>query len=136
MPVLEGSKMDIDQGRLQGLVSHEIFDGKQVGPVFIKVSSKGMPERMAGEPVFPAEKFFMGTQMSCNVKGIDGTGRVRLFREKPAAGTAACKPVAGEKIKSFFGKGLHSGRSGFWSAQHGSASFCAQYHSNGDYRLR
>ena len=51
--------MDIDQGRLQGLVSHEIFDGKQVGPVFIKVSSKGMPERMAGEPVFPAEKFFM-----------------------------------------------------------------------------
>ena len=54
MPVLEGSKMDIDQGRLQGLVSHEIFDGKQVGPVFIKVSSKGMPERMAGEPVFPA----------------------------------------------------------------------------------
>ncbi len=104
MPVLEGSKMDIDQGRLQGLVSHEIFDGKQVGPVFIKVSSKGMPERMAGEPVFPAEKFFMGTQMSCNVKGIDGTGRVRLFREKPAGGTAACKPVAGEKIKSFLGK--------------------------------
>ena len=96
--------MDIDQGRLQGLVSHEIFDGKQVGPVFIKVSSKGMPERMAGEPVFPAEKFFMGTQMSCNVKGIDGTGRVRLFREKPAAGTAACKPVAGEKIKSFLGR--------------------------------
>ena len=25
MPVLEGSKMDIDQGRLQGLVSHEIL---------------------------------------------------------------------------------------------------------------
>ena len=59
MPVLEGSKMDIDQGRLQGLVSHEIFDGKQVGPVFIKVSSKGMPERMTDDPVLPSEDFFV-----------------------------------------------------------------------------
>ena len=96
--------MDIDQGRLQGLVSHEIFDGKQVGPVFIKVSSKGMPERMAGEPVFPAEKFFMGTQMSCNVKGIDGTGRVRLFREKPTGWMSVSKPVVREDVQSFLGK--------------------------------
>lgn len=85
-------------------MSHEMFDGKQVCPVFVKVGSERMAEGMAGKPVFPAEERFMGMQMSGNVKGIDGTGRVRLLWKKPAGRAAARKPVLSQKVKGFFGK--------------------------------
>ena len=92
--------MNIEQGRIQGLVSHEIFDGQQVCPVFIKVGSKSVPERMAGDPVLPSKEIFMGPHMTADIKSINGTGRICLFREKPPGWSIVCKPVFGKDIKS------------------------------------
>ena len=78
--------MDIEQGRIQGSVPHKVFDSQKVSPVFIEMGAKGMAEGMAGEPVFPAKGIFMGPHMTADIKSINGTGRICLFREKPPEG--------------------------------------------------
>ena len=95
-------KMNVDQGRIQGLVSHEIFDGQQVCPVFIKVGSKSVPERVAGDPVLPSKEIFMGPHMTADIKSINGTGRIGLFRKKPFRWTTVFKPVSGKEIQGFW----------------------------------
>lgn len=94
--------MNIEQSRIQGLMSHKIFDGQQVCPIFIKIGSESMPERMACDPVLPAERFFIGANMLHDVKGINIPGRIGLFWEKPAAGKSVFKPVLCENIQSFW----------------------------------
>lgn len=97
-------KMNVDQGRIQGLVSHEIFDGQQVCPVFIKVGPKSVPERVAGDPVLPSKEIFMGSYMTADIKSINGTGRIGLFRKKPFRWTTVFKPVSGKEIQGLLGK--------------------------------
>ena len=77
---------------------HQIFNCQKIRPVFIKVCSESMTERVAGKPVFPAEGLFVGTHMPRDIKSINRPGRIRLFRKKPAGGTAVCKPVVSEDI--------------------------------------
>ena len=96
--------MDIDQGRIQGSVSHEVFNGQQVCPVFIKVGAESVAERMAGEPVLPAKGIFVCPHVTADIKGINGPGRIGLFREEPAGWTPVSKPVVREEIQSFLGK--------------------------------
>ena len=47
--------MDIEQSGVQGFMSHKVFDRQEVSAVFIEMGTKRMPERMAGDPVFPVE---------------------------------------------------------------------------------
>ena len=94
------SQVDIEQGSIQGSVPHKVFDSQKVSPVFIEMGAKGMAEGMAGEPVFPAKGIFMGPHMTADIKSINGTGRICLFREKPPGWSIVCKPVFGKDIKS------------------------------------
>lgn len=96
--------MNIDQGRIQGLVSHEIFNGQQICPIFIKVGAESVAERMTGKPVLPSKGIFMCPHVTADIKSINGAGRIRLFWEKPAGWTSVSKPVVGEDIQSFLGK--------------------------------
>lgn len=96
--------MDIDQGRIQKSVSHEIFNSQQVCPIFIKVGPKSVAERMTGEPVLPSKGIFMCPHVTADIKSINGPGRIRLFREKPTSWTSVSKPVVREDIESFLGK--------------------------------
>lgn len=48
-------KMDIDRGGIQGFMSKQGLNGKQVCAILIKVCAKGMPERVTGEMVRPPE---------------------------------------------------------------------------------
>ena len=96
--------MNIDQGRIQRLVSHEIFNGQQVCPIFIKVGAESVAERMTGEPVLPSKGIFMCPHMTANIKSINGAGRIRLFREKPTGWMSVSKPVVREDVQSFLGK--------------------------------
>ena len=96
--------MDIDQGRIQGLMPHKVLDRQEICAAFIQVGSESMAEGMAGKPVLPAKGILMSPHMAHDVKGINGTGRICLFWEKPAAGTSVFKPVSREDIQRFRGK--------------------------------
>lgn len=96
--------MNIEQGRIQVLMFHKIFNGQQICPIFIKVGSEGMPERTACDPVLPAERFFMGAHMPHDVKVINRPGRIGLFWKKPAAETSVFKLILCENIQSMLGK--------------------------------
>lgn len=49
------SKMDIDRGGIQGFMAKQRFDGEQIRSIFVKMGTKSMAERMAGEPMFQAK---------------------------------------------------------------------------------
>ena len=96
--------MDIDQGGAEGFVPHEILNGQQIRPILIEMGSKGMPERMAGDAVLPAEGILQFPHFPHNVKRIDGAGFVFRMREKPSIRSAGIKPVVCEDIQCFLGK--------------------------------
>lgn len=47
--------MYVNEGGIQGFVPHQVFNGKQVSPVFVQMCTKGMAERMAGQAALPAK---------------------------------------------------------------------------------
>lgn len=82
-------------------MSHKGFDRQEVSAVFIEMGTKRMPERMAGDPVFPAEGIFMCAHMAHDIKGINRAGRIRLFWKKPAGWAVISKPVFRKDVQCF-----------------------------------
>ena len=60
--------MDIDGGGVKRFMSEECLDGKKIGAVFIKVRAESMAERVAGDPVRPAEALLMSIDMAGDIK--------------------------------------------------------------------
>ena len=87
------SQMDIDHSGIEGFMPHKVFYGQEIHTVFIKMSTKGVPEGMAGDPVGPAEFILMVMDMPGDKEGINGPFRVILFRKEPAGWLSAGKPV-------------------------------------------
>ena len=79
--------MHIDSGGFYGAVSHQGFEGKQVGAVLIVVSGKRMAEGVAGKAVVPPQFPFMETDKIGDTLVVDGFGGVPLLCEKPIPGT-------------------------------------------------
>lgn len=75
-----GSQMDVKGGGIKGSVSHQGFNSKQVHPVFIKVGSECVTERMAGKPAFPAEPVLMGMDMPGEEESVNRPVLPILFR--------------------------------------------------------
>lgn len=95
-------KMDIDRGGIQGFMSKQGLNGKQVCAILIKVCTKSMPERMTGETVLPPEFSFFGRDKLIDRTGSHGTGRVVTVGEKEPGGSAIFKPVTRQNIKGVF----------------------------------
>ena len=93
--------MDIEQSGVQGFMSHKGFDRQEVSAVFIEMGTKRMPERMAGDPVFPAEGIFMCAHMAHDIKGINRAGRIRLFWKKTAGWAVISIPVFRKDFQCF-----------------------------------
>lgn len=91
----------LKESGVQGFMSHKGFDRQEVSAVFIEMGTKRMPERMAGDPVFPAEGIFMCAHMAHDIKGIDRAGRIRLFWKKPAGWAVISKPVFRKDVQCF-----------------------------------
>lgn len=85
--------MDVNGGGFNGPVPQECLDSEQISPIFVKMCAESVTERMAGEPLRPAEAPLMGMDMPGEEKGIDGRVNAGLFREKPAPGASISKPV-------------------------------------------
>lgn len=96
--------MDIDQGRVEGLMSHKVLDRQKIRAVFIQMGSESMSEGMAGKPVFPAKGILMGPHVPADIKSINWTCGVCLFWEKPFFRAAGMEPVLRENIQGFPGK--------------------------------
>ena len=65
-------------------MSHKGFDRQEVSAVFIEMGTKRMPERMAGDPVFPAEGIFMCAHMAHDIKvSIGREGSVCFEKSQP-----------------------------------------------------
>ena len=93
--------MDIDQGGIEGFVTHKILNGQQIRSILIEMGSKRMSERVAGDAVLPAEEILMFPHLPHDVEGIDGTGFVFRMREKPSGRSAGIKPVVCEDLQCF-----------------------------------
>lgn len=91
----------LKESGVQGFMSHKGFDRQEVSAVFIEMGTKRMPERMAGDPVFPAEGIFMCAHMAHDIKGINRAGRIRLFWKKPAGWAVISKPVFRKDVQCF-----------------------------------
>ena len=85
-------------------MSHKGFYGKQIRTVFIKVRAKSMTERMAGQPFGPSKPPLVFMNVTGQVKGINGSGRIKLFWEEPSFWAVVLKPVFRKKIKGSRGK--------------------------------
>ena len=107
-------KMDIDRRGIQGFMSKQGLNGKQVCAILIKVCAKSMPERVAGETVRPPELSFFGGDKLVGRIGSHGTGRIVTVGEKEPGRPAIFKPVTCQDIKSVFFRGWQNGTSGFW----------------------
>lgn len=81
-------------------MSQQSFNGKQVNAILIQMGAKSMPERMTGEPAFPAEVVLMGMDMSGKEKGVNGPVLSVLLGEKISPGLSVLKPVLGKQFKS------------------------------------
>ena len=68
------------------------------------MSAKGMAEGMTGQAFWPAEFFFMSSDVAGKKEGIDRSGGICLFGEEPSGRTSAGEPVLSEDIKSTFGE--------------------------------
>lgn len=101
---VSGRQMDIKNRGIQGFMSHKSFYGKQIRTVFIKMCAKSMAERMAGQSFGPSEPPLVFMNVTGQIKGINGSGRIKLFREKPSFWAAVLKPVFRKKIKGSRGK--------------------------------
>jgi len=99
-----GSQMDVKGGGIKGSVSHQGFNSKQVHPVFIKVGSECVTERMAGKPAFPAEPVLMGMDMPGEEESVNRPVLPILFREEIAHWLFIGKPILSEQVKGSFGK--------------------------------
>lgn len=106
-------KMDIDRGGIQGSMSKQGLNGKQVRAILIKVCAKGMPERVAGETVRPSEFGFFGGDKLVGRIGSHGTGGIVTVGEKEPGRPAVFKPVTRQDIKGVFGEDGKAGRAVF-----------------------
>ncbi len=95
-------KMDIDRRGIQGFMSKQGLNGKQVCAILIKVCAKSMPERVAGETVRPPELSFFGGDKLVGRIGSHGTGRIVTVGEKEPGRPAVFKPVTRQDIKGVF----------------------------------
>ena len=91
--------MDINRGGIQGFMSKDSLYCQQVSAVFIKVRTKGMPERMAGDAPRPSQAVFVFMDMPGKEKGVNRAAGISLLREEPSAGAAAFEPVLREDIE-------------------------------------
>lgn len=66
--------------------------------------TEGMPERMTGDTLRPAESSFVCVDMSGKIKRINGFARIKLFWKKPACRLIVCEPVLREDIQRFMRK--------------------------------
>lgn len=80
-------------------MSHKCFNGEQIGPVFIKVGTESVAERMAGDTLGPAQAAFMFVDVSGEEESVDGLVPSGLFREKIPPWTATGEPVLCEDIQ-------------------------------------
>lgn len=110
-------KLDVNGGETQRFMTKQRFDGKQIRAIFIKVCGKGMSESMRSDPVFPAKKFFMVSDIRREVLATDGHTAVPdkcgMGREQPVCWFATGKPVFGEDVKRLSGKNGITVRPGF-----------------------
>lgn len=82
----------------------ECFNGEQVGAVFIKVSAKCVPKRMAGETVLPAKfGFFGGNKLVYRIRGHGLLGVIPVREEEPHR-LAGMEPVLCQDIQGIPGK--------------------------------
>ena len=86
-------QMDIDDGRMDGLMSQEGLDGEKVRAVLVKVGAESVAEGMAGDTLRPAQPAFVCMDMSGKEKGVDGLVPAGLFRKKVSHRTPAFEPV-------------------------------------------
>ena len=108
--------MDIDRGGIQRFMAQQRSDGKQVCPLFIKVSAKGMAESMAGETVFPAKLcFFCKNKLVYCIRCHRPVG-VRSVGEKEPPGFSGPEPVLCEDVQGIPGKNGISVRTRFGMA--------------------
>ena len=73
--------MDTKNRGIQGFMSHKSFYGKQIRTVFIKMCAKSMAERMAGQSFGPSEPPLVFMNVTGQIKGINGSGRIKLFQD-------------------------------------------------------
>lgn len=62
--------------------------------------TESMTERMTGQSLGPSQSLFMFMDMAGEIKGIDGSGRIGLFWEKPFLRVVILKPVFCQDIES------------------------------------
>lgn len=94
-----GPEMDIDGSGSNCFVAHEFFNREKVDAIFIEMGAEGMPERMAGKTLRPAETGFMSGDVSEKEVGIDRFIRTTLFVEEIIHRSAAFKPVLRKDIE-------------------------------------
>ena len=97
-------KVDIKNGRVEGLVAHEFFDHKEVRTILIQVGPESMPEGMRGKTPFPAKQ--LRVFMDPVVDGKSGKRFVftALLREQISFRTAALIPILCKDIEGVPGK--------------------------------
>lgn len=91
--------MDINDCGIEGFMPHKSLYGKQVCAIFIKMCTESMPERMTGQSFRPSQSLFMFMDMAGEIKGIDRSGRIGLFWEKPLRWAVILKPVFCQEIE-------------------------------------
>ena len=83
-------------------MSHEIFNGEQIGTILIQMCAESMSERVAGNLPLPSKSVLVSMDMSGKEEGINGTIFTILFREKITFGFAAFKSVLCQSIQCSF----------------------------------
>lgn len=81
--------MDINGSGSNGTVSHESFQREKIGTIFVMISSKSMPESMAGKPVRPSEFLFMGTDKIRDSIMVNGFVRISFLWKEPVVWSLA-----------------------------------------------
>lgn len=89
----------VDGSRGDLFMSHKCFNGEQIGPVFVKVGTESVVERMAGDTPGPAQMAFMLMDVSGEEESVNGLIPSGLLREKIPPWTAIGEPVESEDIQ-------------------------------------
>lgn len=94
----------------------QCFNSEQVGPIFIKVGTKCVPECMAGKTVLPAKFcFFGGNKLIYGIRSHGPLGVILVGEQKPPW-PAGMEPVLCQDIQGIPGKEGIPVRTGFGMA--------------------